>query len=1144
MNRLSKILITLFICIIAAGIIWGITHFEPMYYKESDAFMPSDLKVNYVNDPIGVDPDEVTFSWKMDTHRVNMYQTAYRIEVNSDPSFKGWSYWDSGKVNSADSACIEYTGPVLRPETRYYWRVTVWDGNKEHKLSSENAFFETAADESSMQKAMLICGSEGNEDFNKFEISFTAAITDSALGFLAHVRSSSDFLLWQFNIADHGDLYLRKHFFSNGGYTVEEVNISKKCGSEISYGDKFDVKVTSDGKNIATYVNGNAVDSTKISEQSSGFFGFRQGANESGTVDNISTVYYLKNGEVKTLSYSFDDGINPFSFGEIVNGELVFNGASYEQRSYISLNDGKPKVESDGGIMFRKSFSLPETSGSRSVKKARLYVTALGNFNVYINGRAADDDKLKPGWTDYRERLSYYTYDIAPLLTSGENVICATVTSGWWNGAVSFGTYGNRDNAFLARIVVEYTDGRKYETVTDKTWEWNRNDCPVTYASIYGGETYDGRISATSYMPDEYDSSKWLPTQVFDGFSGVISPYSGTKIEVRSEYERKPESIVIYDGTTDNGSDYGAVNVISSFSGDNEFILNPGETAVIDLGQNMVGWPFISVSGNSGTEIVMKFGEMLNDSGKASRGNDGPEGSVYRANYRSAASTNRYILSGAEVENYHTEYSFYGFRYISITVSDTVRFRSVRGQVVGSANETTGFITTSDESVNKLISNIMWSMMGNYLSVPTDCPQRDERLGWTGDTQIFVGTGSYNADVASFFRKWLQDCIDSQLADGSYPDVVPYDAAAAGGGAAAWGDAGVIVPYVIYKKYGDIYTLKRNYDSMVEYMDFLISHGGPVARYGDWLSYEPTDQGLIIKAYYAYDALLMAEMSEALGLTKNAERYRELYEEIKSEYIQAYLNSVGMISTTQTGAILTLMAGLYPDDEVRDYIISDLLGSIRSNGNKLSTGFVGTASIVNVLSLLGNDEAAYTLLLQRGNPSWLYSVDQGATTTWERWDSYTKARGFGDVGMNSFNHYAYGCVGEWMYAYMAGINGYGTVAFKDFKLSPRPDPQKRIDHVKAEYESIYGLITSEWKINENGAFSYDFTIPANTSATVELKHAIGDSTYSKITAGGNIYEISELKHGDMICEGLYFDSAENGCIIIKAVNGIFSILLE
>ena len=1142
MNKTAKILCAIFAVIITAGLSYAIITYHPDYKTASDAFNVKALRVNYSDEPSAVSSDELTFGWQMDSDKVGISQTAYRIVVNDKSNFKGRTYWDSGKILSAESACVQYSGRKLDPEKEYYWKVTVWDDKDEYSTSETPAHFETACDEKALSKALFISEGSNASKYKEYSLEFDAAITSQALGTLIDVKNGSNYYLWQFNLSDHGVLYLRKHVFYPGGYTVDEVDISKKCGSEIEYGDEFHVKITSDRKSIKTYVNSKLVDTYSANLYNSAFYGFRQGAGEAGWVDNIETKIVQDNGEKIEFAYDFDDEYNPYSIGSVISGRLELGPFPGEQKSYISFDGSKVINNKPGGVMFRKSFELSGKTDVSKLKKARLYVTALGNFNIYINGNKIGDDVLKPGWTDYSTRVQYFTYDVSEALKSGENVICAYVTSGWWNGRVSFSTYGNLDNAFMCRLVTEYKNGRKSELVTDESWEWNREDCPVVEASIYDGETYDARYSPTVYMPDEYDPERWNYAAAFL-YEGEVTPASGAPVKVRNELELTPSSVKIHKETEDNGSDFGKVIVLREFSGEDEFTLEHGETAVVDLGQNMVGWPLISVSGRSGTQIIMRFGEMLNDSGSKSRGNDGPEGSVYTSNYRSAASTNRYIMSGEGVENYHTEYSFYGFRYISITVSDTVTFHSVRGQVVGSVNTKSGSITTSDASVNQLISNIIWSMRGNYLSVPTDCPQRDERLGWTGDTQVFVGTGSYNANVAPFFRKWLTDCIDSQMSDGSYPDVIPRSNAT-GSGAAAWGDAGIIVPYTMYKKYGDIFVIRRNYDSMEKYMSFVIKNGGPLERYGDWLAYQETEQRLICKAYYAYDALLMEQMSDALGYTQRKDYYRDIYENVKSEYIESYFDEIGLIPGSQTAAVLTLLADLVPNEDMRYSVLTMLRNNIKKNGWKLQTGFVGTANIVNVLSLLGDDETAYTLLLQRDNPSWLYSIDQGATTTWERWDSYTLSRGFGDVGMNSFNHYAYGCVGEWMYTYMAGINGSGTTGFKQFELSPRIDPKLRITSCEAEYDSVYGTIYSSWNVDGSGSLSYDFSVPANTSCKVVLPLKIGEKDVSSISIGNISLNISELSGGDHLAEGLSFTEIQNGCIILKAVSGNFSIRLS
>ena len=1140
MKKSEIILCVVFGIVIAAALLYAVCTFVPDYREHTKGgFRPTDLRVNYRDDPVGVDLRDFTFSWRSEA-KEPMFQSAYRIVLSEHPDMKK-TYWDSGKVSSDLSACVFYTGRPLRPETNYYWQVTVWDEDDKYCESDAVACFETCADVAGLERAKFIAEYEASEDITEYTIEFDADIQSEALGLMLDVRSDSEYLLWQFNIVEHGRLFLRKHVFTGGGYTLEEVDISGKCG-DIVYGDKFHVTVKSDMDNVITYVDGKAVDSAPRAQDSAGGFGFRQAGAEKAYADDIRATVRFADGAQQTLSFNYADGGNPFSFDSEGAGRLIVQANGGENRSYVSMVSGKA-TDKRGGIMFRKSFETrfpPE-----EIVRARVYTTALGNFDLFINGGRVGNDELKPGWTDYRNRVQYFSYDVTEAVRSRKNTLCAWVTTGWWNGSVSFGTYGYRDNAFLMRLVIEYRNGRTQEIVTDSSWQWNRSLCPVIEASIYDGETYDAARAETARVAGGSDA-EWQRVRIFKGFDGVLSPADCPDIRVREEYTRMPASVTVYDGTEDNGSEYGRIRIVREPEPCGELTLNAGETAVIDLGQNIVGWPQFTVEGERGTLITLRFGEMLNDSGKASRGNDGPEGSVYTANYRSARSTNMYCLAGGGPETYHTAYSFYGFRYVSVTATAAVTFTDFRGIVVGSVNEVTGGIVTSDDSVNQLISNIMWGMMGNYLSVPTDCPQRNERLGWTGDTQVFIGTGSYNADVASFFRKWLLDCIDSQTADGAYPDVIPVSNAT-GAGAAAWGDAGIIVPYTVYKKYGDIWVLRRNYESMEKYMRFVVAHGGPLERYGDWLAYESTDQQLIRQAFFAYDALLMQEISETIGRNDRAEYYEKLYERVKQNYINAFVSKgFGLKNESQTGDILTLLLDLTPDEETRRYVLEQLVYNIRSNGGKLSTGFVGTAYIVRVLSELGEDETAYTLLLQRDNPSWLYSVDQGATTIWERWDSYTLARGFGDVGMNSFNHYAYGCVGEWMYAYMAGINGYGGDAgFKSFLLEPRLDPQRRITSVNAYYDCVYGRIESAWEITGTGV-KYHFRVPGNTSAVVSLELPEGASALrltSPYSDPVREFALDALSDGRFLEQGLTYEMTANGRIRLYAQSGEYDIII-
>ena len=520
------------------------------------------------------------------------------------------------------------------------------------------------------------------------------------------------------------------------------------------------------------------------------------------------------------------------------------------------------------------------------------------------------------------------------------------------------------------------------------------------------------------------------------------------------------------------------------------FRLGKGQAAVVDFGQNMVGWPVFDVSGSKGTSLMVRFGEMLNDTGEKARGNDNPKGSIYSVNYRSAKSKLQCVLSDKDRMHVRPTFTFYGFRYIEITASDDIEISGLIGAVVGSATKETGYLETSHEKVNKLISNILWGQRGNYLTVPTDCPQRDERLGWTGDTQIFCNTAAYNADVDGFFKKWLRDARDSQSPEGMYPDVIPT-VRVVGFGGAAWADAGIVVPYVMMRMYDDRELVAEHYDSMEKYMGWLASRGmeGPHPTYGDWLAYEPTDNRYIALAYYAHDAKMMAEMSAAIRKDDRAEHYRALYGQIKAEFAARYCEGGDLKPDyrSQTGYLLALMTDMLDGDH-RTAAVKALHEKIVNNGHKLSTGFVGAGILNKILAENGECDLAYSLLLQTANPSWLYSVDQGATTIWERWNSYTISTGFGDVGMNSFNHYAYGAVEEWMYRYVAGIEvdpeAYG---FERVILQPTPDTRKpdeipegqeKITWVRSHYDSRHGRIESRWSTEDGFVYETATPVPA------------------------------------------------------------------
>ena len=812
--------------------------------------------------------------------------------------------------------------------------------------------------------------------------------------------------------------------------------------------------------------------------------------------------------------------------------------------SWISAGD--TQSEGAGAPVFRKSFPLFDEAVS-----AKLYTSGLGVYEAYLNGkrigRKLEDgtmqyDELKPGSSEMGARKLYYTYDVTDMLAQrGQNVLSAVVTSGWWTGRIA-ANYGGKP-AFLAKLILQYADGTTRTIVTDSSWK-SAMASPVTFADIYDGETHDARIS-TDWMLPSFDDSGWADAVGNTEFTGeLVSGYASTVV-VRSDLERAVQSVAIYDGVTGNSTDaYGTVNVVRT-ADTGEFTLAAGETAVIDFGQNFAGWEKFRVSGESGTKITVRHAEMLNDrNGAHSRGNDGPEGSIYQANLRSARAQTNYILRGGGIEEYHPSFTYYGFRYAEITCDAPVTFHEISGEVVTSVTEDTGFLTTSNADINQLISNIRWGQYSNYLSVPTDCPQRDERLGWTADTQVFAQTGMYLGANENFLHKYMQNLRDSQRADGALPGTSPtgqYQGADWGG--FGWADAGVIIPYQLYMMYGDVSVIHENWELMTRYMDYLSTTdklgGRPV--WGDHLSPEDGDAAwmdalareMLGVAFYAWDALMMEKMASAIGLPDVAEHYRGVYEQEKEFFISRYVNADGtLVRGYQTQCLYALYLDLLPDEASVAAVTEQLTSNIERHNRRMQTGFLGTAIILPALTKIGRSDLAYMLLFQDENPSWLYSVMQGATTTWERWDSYTIEDGFGDAGMNSFNHYAYGAVAGWMFSSMAGI-GYDPSApgFANILFAPRPN--EKMKSVEASYESAYGTVTAK-SCFEGDRWNYTVTVPANATATVKLPVP----SLEGITVNGK--KAASLSAADGVAAALLRD----GYAVFEVTAGTFSFSVD
>jgi len=699
----------------------------------------------------------------------------------------------------------------------------------------------------------------------------------------------------------------------------------------------------------------------------------------------------------------------------------------------------------------RKSFAL-----TKPIRQATVYVTALGLYELHLNGQRVGDHILAPEWTDYGKRVNYQTYDVTPLVKTGDNALGAQIAKGWYAGHI-----GNGNNqrwgkvpALLAQLEVTYADGTVDRIVSDATWKIHES--AILSTDFMKGENVDARQELAGWDLPGIDDQTWPPATVRDEampparpLVPQISPPVRELAQVAAKSVAEPK---------------------------------PGRWT-FDMGQNMVGVVRLKVTAPAGTVITLHHAEMLN-----------PDGTVYLANLRAATSVDTYICKGGDAEVWQPHFTFHGFRYVELTgLTAKPPLDAVTGIVLGTDLQWTGTFSCSDPRINQLQSNIQWGQRGNYLSVPTDCPQRDERLGWMGDAEVFVRTATGNADVAAFFTKWLVDVDDAQTEDGAFSDVSPK--VGANNGTPAWGDAGVICPWTIYQAYGDKRLLQQHLPAMTAWVEWCRTHSTNLIRnkdrggdYGDWLSIAAdTPKELIGTACFAYSTHLVAESYAALGNADQAAKYRQLFDDIKSAFNKKYVAADGRIQgNTQCCYALALKFDLLPDD-LRAKAAQYLEDDIKAKGWHLSTGFVGVSHLLPVLTQAGKVDTAYKLLLQDTFPSWLFSVKQGATTIWERWDGWTPDRGFQDAGMNSFNHYSLGSCGQWLYDTAAGIGlDPDQPGYKHLIIRPRPGAG--LTWAKATMHSIHGEMASGWTLN-NGTLTIDVTIPTNTSATVYVPAA-------------------------------------------------------
>lgn len=731
--------------------------------------------------------------------------------------------------------------------------------------------------------------------------------------------------------------------------------------------------------------------------------------------------------------------------------------------------------------IFRKAFPL-----DGKIRSATLHITAHGIYEAMINGKRVSKDHMAPGWTSYNDRLLYQNYEVTDLLKTGQNVIGFSLGDGWYRGRLGFdgqrSFYGKR-LAGLVQLEVIYQDGSRKTIQSDGSWKFTKG--PVQFSDLYDGEVYDARLEKNGWSVVGYNDQGWMPVS-------IVPASTATLVSSIAPLARKHEEFKVL-----------------------KVIKTPKGETVLDFGQNLVGWVQFKLTGKAGATIKMEHGEVLDK-----------EGNFYDANLRSAKQHIQYTFKGTGQETYEPHFTYVGFRYVKVTgYTGAIDPAAFKGIAVYADMAPTGTFNTSNPLLNQLQHNIQWGQKGNFLDVPTDCPQRDERLGWTGDAQVFFRTAAFNMDVAGFFTKWMKDVAVDQLPNGSVPFVVPNVLGKNSTGSAGWGDVATIVPWNMYLAYGDKEILKNQYPSMKAWVDFMQNTSkndlwNTGFHFGDWLYFHiqddsdgrsaVTDKYLIAQSFYAHSTQLLINAARVLGNKEDERKYGDLLERIKKAYVNEYMSQNGrLVSGTQTAYVLALNFDMLPED-MRAQAVDKLVRNIKDYGNHLTTGFLGTPYLCEVLTRFGRNDIAYELLLQETYPSWLYPVKMGATTIWERWDGIKPDGSFQTTGMNSFNHYAYGAIGDWMYRIMAGLDTDETgPGYK--KITIRPKPGGKIAHAAATLNTQYGIAGSDWTI-ENGRFKLKVTIPANTTAAILLPGAANVEVTESKQPLSKIKELTRIKN--------------------------------
>ena len=773
---------------------------------------------------------------------------------------------------------------------------------------------------------------------------------------------------------------------------------------------------------------------------------------------NSRNIYFWK------VKYWDNEG-SESTFSSPASWEMALINNSDWKAKWITRNETLDKEDSLRSIMFRKGFNI-----DKSINKARLYVTGLGNYVFYINGEKVGKDILTPGWTHYPKRLQYQVYDITEMITEGNNTAGAILGNAWWSGGLGWGKDPNSRKRYsfgpmkiLAQIEIEDESGNIQTIVSDDSWKWSES--PITFNNLYDGVHYDARLEQEGWNSAGFDESSWKNV-------AIPAPETSILIAQQAPPLRIEKELIAQSVTKAPNGNY-----------------------VFDYGQNMVGWGKLKVSGKAGTEIKMKFAELLHD-----------DGTVAQENLRSAIGTDIYILKGEGTEIWEPQFTYSGFRYVELEGYPGVPTKdALKGVVFYSSAPWIGKFESSNTLMNTIIKNITWGQRGNMHSVPTDCPQRDERLGWMGDAQTFSPTSYYNMDMTQFYEKWLHDITDCQDPSGYVYDVNPA-IVVDGPAKPAWGDAVIIVPWVAYKFSGNKRILGENYDGMKAWVEFMRKHAinniytwsnpdSTFFGYADWIAPVKSPQKPISASYLFYSSKLLSEIAVVLGKSADAEEYGKLAKDVATAYQNKYFDksSQNYEGATQTANLLPLAFGITPDD-LKPKVFENVLEAVAKKEGHPSTGFLGTQFILPILSDYGNHDKAYEMINLKTYPSWGYMIEKGATTMWELWNSDTER----PEGMNSRNHYALGGIGEWIFGYLAGLKpDIENPGFKQSLIAPMP--VGNLTWAKASQKTGYGDLSVDWKIDGNSLI-INVVIPPNTSSIVKVPKT--NFNFSNITVDG------------------------------------------